>query len=267
MIVGAAFCPHPPLLVPEVAAGAAAELDGVRAACDAAIAGLLAQTPDVVVVLGGGPVLATYADDAAGTLAGFGVAVRAGGPGPAVLPLSLTVGAWLLDRAGYAGPRTCVAVPAEVSAAPPLRASGPVGNASAVRELRNVLLGTAQRAGLLVMADASACRDEKAPGALDPRAAEYDASVARALAAGDAAALRAVAADPVAVELLVAGAPAWAAAADLLVDAGPLAARLLADAAPYGVGYLVALWTTTGRAGSVLSTTTDAVERGAHSRK
>lgn len=243
MIVGAAFCPHPPLLVPEVAAGAAAELDGLRAACDAAVAGLLAQHPDFLVVLGGGPAPATYDDDAAGTLAGFGVALRAGGPGPAVLPLSLTVGAWLLDRAGYAGPRTCVAITAETTAAPPHRAYGPVENASAVRAVRNVLSGTAQRAGLLVMADASACRDEKAPGALDPRAAGYDATVARALAAGDAVALRTVATDPVAAELLVAGAPAWAAAADLLADAGPQAARLLADVAPYGVGYLVALWT------------------------
>ena len=37
-----------------------------------------------------------------GTLAGFGSPVRAGGAGPAVLPLSLTVGAWLLDRCGTA---------------------------------------------------------------------------------------------------------------------------------------------------------------------
>jgi hypothetical protein len=28
-----AVCPHPPLLVPEVACGAAPELDGLRAAC------------------------------------------------------------------------------------------------------------------------------------------------------------------------------------------------------------------------------------------
>lgn len=94
------------------------------------------------------------------------------------------------------------------------------------------------------MGDGSACRDEKAPGAFDPRAAGYDAAVARALAVGDVAALRALAADPLAADLMVAGAAAWAASTDLLADVRVEQARLLADEAPYGVGYVVATWTT-----------------------
>ena len=48
MLVAAAVCPHPPLLVPEVAAGAAHETDDLRAACRAAVATLAGY--DVVVV-------------------------------------------------------------------------------------------------------------------------------------------------------------------------------------------------------------------------
>jgi hypothetical protein len=230
VIVGAAFCPHPPVLVPAVAAGAAAELDGLRAACDAAVGSLLAARPDVVVVLGSGPVAAAYPVDAAGSLAGFGVDVRAGGPAEAVLPLSLTVGAWLFDRAGYAGPRRYSCVPGQPD----------VGGG---------------RVGLLVMGDGSACRNEKAPGSLDPRAGEYDAAVARALADGDVTALHALATDPVAADLQVAGAPAWATASELLADVSPRRTRLLADEAPYGVGYLVAVWSMDAEPESVSSTT------------
>jgi hypothetical protein len=48
VLLAAAVCPHPPLLVPEVAAGAAHELDDLRAACRAAVASL----PGDVVVVG-----------------------------------------------------------------------------------------------------------------------------------------------------------------------------------------------------------------------
>ena len=49
-----AFCPSPPLLVPELAAGAAGELDPLRAACREAVRRLLAAHPDEVVVIGTG---------------------------------------------------------------------------------------------------------------------------------------------------------------------------------------------------------------------
>jgi hypothetical protein len=227
VLAALAFCPAPPLLVPAVAAGAASELDELRAACRTARDRLLAAGPDRVVVLGPGPTTARYAPASAGTLAGYGVPVVAalgplGGPptGPPTLPPALTLGAWLLDG-----------IPAEGLAV------GPEADPAAVA----AGLAGAGRPGLLVMGDGSARRSERAPGYVDPRAAGFDAAVAAALATGDAAALRTL--DPVlGAELLAAGVPAWrvagAAAAGL-----DLAAELLHDAAPYGVGYLVATWT------------------------
>jgi hypothetical protein len=44
VLLAAAICPHPPLLVPSVSAGAAAETDDLRAACRAAVATLPAGT-------------------------------------------------------------------------------------------------------------------------------------------------------------------------------------------------------------------------------
>ena len=52
MLVAAAVCPCPPLLVPEVAAGAAPELDTARAACADALGVLAAARPDLLVVVG-----------------------------------------------------------------------------------------------------------------------------------------------------------------------------------------------------------------------
>ncbi|NUS24745.1 MAG: hypothetical protein HOV92_11070, partial [Streptomyces sp.] len=52
MLVAAAVCPCPPLLVPEVAAGAAPELDPARAACTDALGVLAAARPDRLVVIG-----------------------------------------------------------------------------------------------------------------------------------------------------------------------------------------------------------------------
>src|SRR5437763_4827684 len=100
MLVGAAICPHPPLLVPEVAAGAAPELDALRSACDAAVRRLCVAEPDVIAVVG----TAQAATGTAGTIATYGVALTVG-EGPPTLPLPHTVGCWLLDRAGWAGRR------------------------------------------------------------------------------------------------------------------------------------------------------------------
>ncbi|MHC5906030.1 hypothetical protein ACVNF4_19305 [Streptomyces sp. S6] len=52
MLVAAAVCPCPPLLVPEIAAGAAPELDAARAACTDALGVLAASRPDRLGVAG-----------------------------------------------------------------------------------------------------------------------------------------------------------------------------------------------------------------------
>jgi len=229
VLVAAACCPHPPLLVPEVAQGAAGELDAVREACTRAVDSLLAAASEVVVVLGPGPSTGRWPTDTGGTLAGLGVDVRAGGAGPLVLPLSLTVGAWLLDRAGWTGRRAYVAVssgqhPADVE---PGLLPGP----------------ETERTGVLCMADGSAKRSTAAPGHFDARAEGHDAAVARALAAGDATALADLDTS-LAMQLWVGGSPAWRAlgTAALARSAAPPKAVLLHESAPLGVGYLMATW-------------------------
>jgi hypothetical protein len=85
---------------------------------------------------------------------------------------------------------------------------------------------------LLVVADGTTKRTEKAPGHFDPRAEGYDRAVEQSLAAGRF--------DVPAVEDLgVAGLPAWELAGRL---PGPWRGRVGYAGAPYGVGYLVATW-------------------------
>ncbi|MET9933159.1 hypothetical protein, partial [Streptomyces sp. NPDC006324] len=186
MLVAAAVCPCPPLLVPEVATGAAPELDAVRAACADAVGLLAAARPDRLYVVGpaadgaGG----VFPTGATGSFAGFGVdlSVRLGdGPaGDRPLPVPLAVGAWLLDRARWAG------APVEglgVGERTPAEACADTGRG---------LAASADRVALLVMGDGSACRTVKAPGYLDERAAGFDAEAVRALGAADASALLAL---------------------------------------------------------------------------
>ncbi|OKK22819.1 hypothetical protein AMK16_07150 [Streptomyces sp. CB00455] len=234
MLVAAAVCPAPPLLVPEVASGAAAELGDARTACSDALAVLAASRPDLLVVVGaadedhGGP----YPQGARGTFRGFGVEAGVqlgeGEEGPRLLPPSLAVGAWLLRRARWgAAPVEGFAVVDALDSARCLR----TGRELAARDAR---------VALLVMGDGSACRTVKAPGYLDERAAAFDAAAARALGAADVAALAALDA-ALASELQAAGRAPWQVLAGAAEGAG-LEGRLLYEDAPYGVGYFVATW-------------------------
>lgn len=231
MLVAAAVCPCPPLLVPEVAAGAAPELEPLRAACAEAVAELVAADPELIVVVGTGPEPEVWTEGGAGSFHRYGVelAVRlpsGGVEGPELAP-SLTVGAWLLERAGVALPTHACAVPAD---APADRMLG----------LGTGLAGLADRVGLLVMGDGSACRSLKAPGYLDERAQPYDEAVAAALGAADLAALAALDVT-LSAELLAEGRAPWQVLAGAAEGAG-LGARLGYQDAPYGVGYFVASW-------------------------
>lgn len=247
MLIAAAVCPCPPLLVPEIAAGAAPELDGLRAACAEAVRALAAARPERLIVVGPaeragrGP----HAQGAAGSFRGFGVEVEvrlaapaadgasggddAGqGPSPS-LPPSLAVAAWLLEHAGWDP-----AVPVEgLGVGEPLAAERCI-------EVGRELAGRAERMALLVMGDGTACRTLKAPGYLDERAAPFDAEVARALAAADTGALAALD-EELAYELKAAGrAPLQVLAG--AAEGAPLKGELRYDEAPYGVGYFVASW-------------------------
>ncbi|SFD64393.1 class III extradiol dioxygenase subunit B-like domain-containing protein [Streptomyces aidingensis] len=244
MLVAAAVCPCPPLLVPAVAGQAAAELDPVRAACREAVDALAAARPARLVVVGpdgaDGPTV--HPAGTPGGFHGYGVPLEvtlgtSGTPGPSRpesgggrrLPLSLAVGAWLLAEAGWtAAPVSGLAV-------------GPAMEPARCADEGRRLAAEAERVALLVMGDGSACRDRRAPGYLDERAVPYDDAVARALASADTAALTALDPEP-AAGLRAAGRPAWQVLAGA---AGPaaMASRLLWYGAPYGVAYFTALWT------------------------
>jgi hypothetical protein len=103
MLIAGAVCPHPPLLIPAALGSAAADppadLRKVGDTAAQAVSGLADARPDLIVVVGGGAVEREYGADASGGLHAFGVDVTVG-PGEPVLPLSLTVGRWLLERAG-----------------------------------------------------------------------------------------------------------------------------------------------------------------------
>ncbi|MBA3742735.1 hypothetical protein [Sporichthya sp.] len=222
-MLAAVVCPQPPLLIPEIAAGAAAELDELRAACDAALKAGLAAGPERVVLVGPGRYTHPWPADAADGLADLGMPKPAGD-----LPLSLTVGRWLLERAGWDGPRSLHSI-AAAAAADECAALG-------------AQLAGGPPALLLVTGDASARRTVGAPGHLDQRAEAFDADVAAALAKADVGALLELDA-ALAADLLAAGRPAWQVLAGAVHAAGGFwAGTLHHDAAPYGVGYLVASW-------------------------
>ncbi|WP_405745254.1 class III extradiol dioxygenase subunit B-like domain-containing protein [Streptomyces sp. NBC_01525] len=237
MLVAAALCPCPPLLVPEVASGAAAELEPLRAACREAVGALAAARPDRLVVVGPadragqGP----HPQGATGSFRGFGVdsEVRLGAaPHPPARPLppSLSVGAWLL---AHAAP-----VDAPVEGLGVDEALAPEQCLEAGREIA----ASAPRVALLVMGDGSACRTVKAPGYHDARAADFDATLARALATADTDTLAAL--DPEdAASLKATGRAPWQLLTGAARASTPLHGALHYDEAPYGVGYFVASWT------------------------
>ncbi len=288
MLVAAAVCPHPPLLIP-AAMGAAgltvtvlagneqagnrqagngrgrggadaaalasdAELREVRTSCVLAVAALLAAAPDLLAVVGGAAGAATYTEPVAGSLQPFGVPCTTGAGQP-VLPLSLTVGAWLLEQArqlDQAGPGSRAAT---------RRASGdrPGGDVPCRVQLRAVASGTATadclrlgaelaglapRVALLAMGDASARKAVGVHGAADPAAERYDAEVAAALGAADPGRLARL--DPALdAELMIAGRAAW----QVLAGAAGgvfLRGQLRCAAAPFDVTYLVASWLADG---------------------
>jgi hypothetical protein len=238
MFVAAAVCPHPPVIVPEVAQGASADLETLRYACDTAVCQVVAAGPDVLVVVGSGPQTISYRCGASGSLAPYGVDMvvplaaselgsPAEAPAAAALPLALTIGAWLLQRSGWAGPR------AGVSVAPDL----PPEECAA---LGADIAGWSNRVGLLVMGDGSARRTGASPGGFDARAEPYDSRIAQALARGEAALLAGLG-ESMAAELLVAGRASWQVLGGAAAGSHIRAALLYNDA-PYGVGYFVAVW-------------------------
>ncbi|WP_326554754.1 hypothetical protein [Micromonospora sp. NBC_01813] len=266
-----AFCPQPPVLVPELAGQAAAELDTLRRAADAAVRDLLGRAVDRIVVVGGqdpgrtpggprpalGGMPTAYRPPLHASFRPWGVATdvqltarpqpatapggqppppgahpAAEAVGPAArLPLSLTMAAWLLSRNGL-DPATTAVEMIEV----------PAGAAPADCQRWGRELAADGPSALLVMGDGSACRGLSSPGYHDERAEPFDDRIAAALAAADHQALAALPPD-LATELQVAGRTTWQlAAAAVAATAADWSGRVDHYAAPYGVAYFVASW-------------------------
>jgi hypothetical protein len=96
------------------------------------------------------------------------------------------------------------------------------------------------RTALLVAADGSARRGQKAPGYIDPRADGIDARIITALGTADPGALLALDAD-LCEDLLIAGRAAWQVMAGAC-DGTAWLARTLYDGDPFGVAYRVVTW-------------------------
>jgi hypothetical protein len=90
---------------------------------------------------------------------------------------------------------------------------------------------------VLVVANGSARRGEKAPGHLDERSFAFDEAIGNALRAGDAGALGAID-EALGEELLAAGLPGLA----MLSGLSGVEAKTWYDADPFGVQYWVVTW-------------------------
>jgi hypothetical protein len=224
MIVAAALCPAPPLLVPALTGGASV-LPELRQACAAAVTELLAAGPEVVAVVGPAPETATWEPALRLDLAAFAPGLPGAAGDQPALPTSLGVGAFLLDQGGYTGERL-------------LQSAGDHEPPALCAKAGTDLAALGQRTALLVLGDGSACRGPRAPGHFDPRSATFDAEVERAVREADLAALLALDAG-VARELMAAGRPAWQVMSGAL-NGSRLTTQIRYSDDPFGVAYLVA---------------------------
>lgn len=227
MISSVCVCPAAPVLVPDLTGPNVNDLASLREAAQSAVAALVATTPDCIVVLC--PDLAEpLGTSAGGSLAPWGAAVAVGssidssidGAGHAASALTLspaaTLGAWLLDQAGWQGERAYVGKAADL----------PEGPSTAV----------------LVMGEGSIRRSLKAPGHFHDDAADHDASVGFALRSADLSAWAAF--DLGRADVQSASAPRVLAdlACHLMTAEQRLTGEVSYADAPLGVGYWVGFW-------------------------
>lgn len=188
--------------MPEIASGAAGELEALRTAARAAVDEVCAGATRIGVLVPG----TVDAPLRSWRLDGFGLPVGQGQP----VELPVAVAGWLLaDR------------PAQV-----------VGTGASASSLR-------QCDAVLVMGDGSSTRTEKAPGYSDPRALPFDESVLAAISAGDPVSLAGL--DPeLASAVGAAGAEVWRRLSTQVDEVA--SAHISAVDDRYGVLYFVATW-------------------------
>lgn len=224
MLAAIALIPSAPVLVPELAGAAAAEVADLRTAVLTAAA----ELPPRWIVICAGDTDQVIAASAVGTFAGYGADIRVAlSPDAegkvAELPLGALIAGWVRGQvnAGHT---------AEV------RVYADAGEAAVHRgvALRSELTESPQPVGVLVVADGANTLTESAPGGFDPASVSAQAALDDALAAGDA-------------DAVIRGAGGAVGQSAYLVLAGlagsqPIHARELYRGAPFGVGYFAGTW-------------------------
>jgi hypothetical protein len=221
-----AIVPSAPVMVPELASGAAAELDDLRKAAFAAVAALPARW----IAVGRSPADVVAGPPQTGTFAGYGVDVAialapGAGDDPEELPLAALVTGWLRGRVNPDA-HAEVRVYADGHDVDFALDSG--------RRLRTEIDEADDPVGVLIVADGAHTLTQPAPGGYDPDSIPVQAALDDALAAGDAAALTRLPdtiVGRVALQVLAG-----------LIEPGPRSAKEFYRGAPYGVGYFVGAW-------------------------
>jgi hypothetical protein len=229
VLSGIAIVPSAPVLVPELAGGAAAEIADLTAAVLAAASLLPARW----VVVGTGRTDEIVGPHRVGTFAGFGVDVRVrlqpqcpeAAQAPVELPLCALLGA--LVR-GQARPDATAEVRVYRSDHESLAALA-LG-----RSLRAELGQSSDPIGVLIVADGANTLTPAAPGGHQPGNANAQLALDDALASGDVATL-------IRLPDQILGRVAFQVLAGL-AEPGPRTAKEFYRGAPYGVGYFAGVW-------------------------
>jgi hypothetical protein len=220
-----AIVPSAPVLVPELAGAAAAEVTDLTAAVLAAAAVL----PPRWLAVGTGRTDHDFGPGSSGTFAGFGVDARVRLSPHAheavELPVCALLAAWVR---GQARPEASVQVRVYRGDhdADTARARG--------RRLRAEIDRDPDPIGVLVVADGANTLTRAAPGGYDPDSADAQLVLDYALANGDVSALARLPAQ-------ILGRVAFQVLAGL-TEPGPRSAKELYRGAPYGVGYFAGVW-------------------------
>lgn len=226
MLSAIAIIPSPPVMVPELASGAATELADLRDAVFAAAAVL----PGRWVAIGAGPCDEVIGPHAVGTFAGYGVDVAVTlAPGaseaPSRLPLCALIAGWV---------RTQVSPMASAQVRSHADGHGVDTALACGRSLRAEIDAIVDDVGVLVVADGAHTLTPPAPGGFEPDSVPVQAALDDALAAGDVAALSRLPAG-------IVGRVAYQVLAGL-AEPAPRSASERYRGAPYGVGYFVGVW-------------------------
>lgn len=226
MLSAIAIVPSAPVMVPDLASGAAAELAELRDAVLTAAASL----PDRWIAIGVGQNDVVVGHERVGTFGGYGVDVRITlspepAEEPAQMPLCALIAGWIRGQAKPEA-RAEVRVYATDHDVDAAVARG--------RRLRAEIDEAGNPVGVLVVADGANTLTPSAPGGYDPDSIAMQAALDDVLAAGDAAALTRL-------PHTIVGRVAYQVLAGL-AEPGPRAAEELYRGAPYGVGYFAGVW-------------------------